>query len=45
MFRRPDEAEVRELSKEIGLDLTASEIRVMGSRMAEAIEALRSFMK
>ena len=43
MFRRPDEAEVRELSKEIGLDLTASEIRVMGSRMAEAIEALEVF--
>ena len=43
MFRRPDETEVRELSTEIGLDLTGSEIRIMGSRMAEAIDALETF--
>ena len=43
MFRRPDETEIAEFSKEIGLDLTASEIRIMGARMAESIEALETF--
>ena len=43
MFRRPDESEVREFSREIGLDLTASEIRIMSSRMTEAIDALEAF--
>ena len=43
MFRRPDEAEIKDFSKEIGLDLTSTEIRIMGSRMVEAIEALETF--
>ena len=43
MFRRPDDSEVMEYSRTIGLDLTSTEARIMGSRMAEAIDALETF--
>ena len=43
MFRRPEVEEVMEYGRAVGLDLTPTEARIMGSRMVEAIASLEAF--
>ena len=43
MFRRPEVEEIMEYGRTMGLDLTPTEARIMGSRMVEAIDALETF--
>ena len=43
MFRRPETDEVMEYGRAMGLDLTPTEARIMGSRMVGAIDALEAF--
>ena len=43
MFRRPETEEVMEYGRGVGLDLTPTEARIMGSRMVEAIASLEAF--
>ena len=43
MFRRPEIEEVMEYGRAMGLDLTPTEARIMGSRMVGAIDSLEAF--
>ena len=43
MFRRPEDEEIIDYGKAVGIDLTPTEARIMGSRMVDAIGALETF--